>query len=160
MPSGARPGERRGGRVKGTPNKRSLPAIKAAILQKQPNLDSLSLQRRAAAGILAEIDKLLAKPKYEPAEIIDWYLKLARVADGYAAFEHPRVSPVERDDRHDYNVEVVADLSRLNAEQLIALKHLALIASGGRTATISPGPNPPDRSAIVAAKCVHQIRRK
>jgi hypothetical protein len=57
---GSRPGERRGGRQKGTPNQRSLPAIKAAIAQKQPALDSLSLQRLAAAAVHAEINKLLA----------------------------------------------------------------------------------------------------
>jgi hypothetical protein len=83
----------------------------------------------------------LAGEKYEPAELIDWYLKLARVAEGYVAFEHPRVSPIERADRDDNNVEVHADLSRLSAEQLIALKHLALIASGGSTTTISAGPD-------------------
>jgi hypothetical protein len=43
----------------------------------------------------------------------------------------PGVSPIEREDRNDYNVQVHADLSRLNVEQLIALEQLALIASGG-----------------------------
>jgi hypothetical protein len=95
--------------------------------------------------VLAEINKLLAGGKHKPAEIIDWAVKLARIAEGYVAFEHPRVRPVEREDCDDYNVQVEADLSRLNAEQLIALKQLALIASGGSTTTISPGPNPPDR---------------
>jgi hypothetical protein len=42
------------------------------------------------------------------------------------------MSPIEREDRND-NVEVHADLSRLNMEQLIALKQLALIASAGST---------------------------
>jgi hypothetical protein len=140
---GSKPGERRGGRAKGTPNKRSLPAIKAAtILERNPNLDSLSLQRFAAAGVLTEIRKVVAAGKYDPAELIDWYLKLARVAEGYIGFEHPRVSPIEREDRNDYNVEVHADLSRLNTEQLIALKQLALIASAGSTST---GPNQPGR---------------
>ena len=146
MPAGAKPGERRGGRQIGTPNKRSLPAIKAAILQRDPNLDSLSLQRRAAAFVLAEINKLLAGGQYKPAELVDWSVKLARIAEGYIAFERPRVSPIEPPDRNDYNVQVQADLSRLNAEQLIALKHLALIASGGNTETVNSGPNPAHRS--------------
>jgi hypothetical protein len=94
-----------------------------------------------------EINKLLAAPKYDPAEIVDWYVKLARIADAYAVFEHPRISPVEHTDRNDYNVQVQAELSRLNADQLITLKHLALIASGGNTETISPGSNSPDRPA-------------
>jgi hypothetical protein len=113
---GSKPGERRGGRAKGTPNKRSLPAIKIAIKVRNPNLDSLSLQRLAAAAVLGEINKLLAVKRYNPAELIDWYMKLARIAEGYVSFEYPRMSPIEREDRND-NVEVHADLSRLNTEQ-------------------------------------------
>jgi hypothetical protein len=144
---GSKPGERRGGRAKGTPNKQSIPAIKAAIVRAHgPKLDSLSLARLAAAGVLAEINKLLATEKYKPAEVVDWYVKLGRIVEGYISYEHPRVSPVERDDRHDYNVRVQADLSRLNTDQLIALKQLALIASGGRTKTISAAPDRPDGS--------------
>jgi hypothetical protein len=146
MPRGSRPGEHRGGRQKGTPNKRSLPAIKAAIMQRQPELDSISLQRRVAAVVREEINRALTGGKYNPAEIIDWCVKLARIAEGYIAFERPRVSPIEPPDRNDYNVQVQADLSRLNAEQLIALKHLALIASGGNTETVNSGPNPAHRS--------------
>jgi hypothetical protein len=144
---GSKPGERRGGRAKGTPNKRSLPAIKAAIQVRNPNLDSLSLQRLAAAAVLAEINKLLDARKYDPDAVVDWCVKLARIAEGCTSFEHPRVSPIEREDRNDNNVEVHADLSRLNAEQLIALKQLALIASAGSTTTISAGPDPPHRPA-------------
>ena len=60
--------------------------------------------------------------------------------------QHLRVSPIEPPDRNDYNVQVQADLSRLNAEQLIALKHLALIASGGNTETVDRSSNPAHRS--------------
>jgi hypothetical protein len=140
---GSKPGERRGGRQKGTPNKRSLPEIRAAIQVRNPNLDSLSLQRLAAAAVLAEINKLLDARKYDPDAVVDWCVKLARIAEGYTSFEHPRLRPIEREDR-DYNVQVEADLSRLNAEQLLALKHLALIAQGGHTATDNRGSNPPD----------------
>jgi hypothetical protein len=97
--------------------------------------------------VRGEINKLLAGRKYDPAVAIDWCMKLARIAEGYIAFEHPRVSPVEPSDRNDYNVQVQADLSRLNAEQLIALKHLALIASGGNTETVTRSPNPPNGPA-------------
>jgi hypothetical protein len=75
-------------------------------------------------------------------------VKLARIAESYVGYEHPRVGPIEPPDRNDYNVQVQADLSRLNAEQLIALKHLALIASGGNTETINRGPDPPDRPGV------------
>jgi hypothetical protein len=145
---GSKPGERRGGRQKGTPNKRSLPAIKAAIMQREPTLDSITLQRRAAGVVRTEINNLLATKGYDPAIVVDWCVKLSRIAEGYVGYEHPRVSPVEPPDRNDYNVQVQADLSRLNAEQLIALKHLALIAAGGNTETINRGPDLPDRPAV------------
>jgi hypothetical protein len=120
---GARPGERRGGRAKGTPNKRSIPAIQAAIKEKHPDLDSLSLQRCSAACILAEIEKVRSQERYDAKALVDWYVKLARVAKGYANLEQ---------ERPDF-VEVRAELSRLNPEQLLTLKQLALVASGGAT---------------------------
>ena len=145
---GSKPGERRGGRQKGTPNKRSLPAIRAAIQKIEPELDSLSLQRRAAGFVLAEINKLLTAGKYDPAVLVDWSVKLGRLAEGYIGYEYPRISPLEAPSRNDYNVQVQADLARLNAEQLIALKHLALIASGGNTETAVRSPDPPDRPGL------------
>jgi hypothetical protein len=126
---GARPGERRGGRKKGTPNKRSIPAIQAAIKAKQPDLDSLSLQRSSAAGIRAEIEKVRSRKRYDAKALVDWYVKLARVAQGYANLDQ---------ERPDF-AEVRADLSRLNPEQLLALKQLALVASGGATGDSVPG---------------------
>jgi hypothetical protein len=120
---GSAPGERRGGRKKGTPNKRSIPAIQGAIKEKYPDLDRLSLQRHSAAGILAEIEKVRSQKRYDPKVLIDWLVKLARVAEGYAKDDR---------DKPDF-VEVRAELSRLNPEQLLVLKQLALIASGGAT---------------------------
>ena len=61
--------------------------------------------------------------RYDARALVDWYVKLARVAQGYANLDQ---------ERPDF-AEVRADLSRLNAEQLLALKQLALIASGGST---------------------------
>jgi hypothetical protein len=136
---GARPGERRGGRAKGTPNKRSIPAIQAAIKEKHPDLDSLSLQRCSAACILAEIEKVRSQERYDAKALVDWYVKLARVAKGYANLEQ---------ERPDF-AEVRADLSRLNTDQLLALKQLALIASGGATGGSVPGgPAAPVRRTI------------
>jgi hypothetical protein len=117
-------------------------------MQREPDLDSISLQRRAASVVRGEINKLLTAGGYDPAVAIDWCVKLARIAEGYIAFEHPRVSPIEPPDRNDYNVQVQADLSRLNAKQLIALKHLALIASGGG----APEPVKKQRKTIDAVR--------
>jgi hypothetical protein len=120
---GSAPGERRGGRKKGTPNKRSIPAIQATVEEKHPDLDSLSLQRYSAAGILAEMEKVRSQKRYDAGALVDWYVKLARVAERYAKLER---------ERPDF-VEVRADLSRLNTDQLLVLKQLSLIASGGAT---------------------------
>jgi hypothetical protein len=76
----------------------------------EPDLDSVGLMRRAALVVRDEINKAMAG-NYKPREVIDWCVKLARIAEGYIAYEHPRVSPVEPPDRNDYNVQVQADLS-------------------------------------------------
>lgn len=87
-------------------------------------MDAPGLQRYAAAGILVEIEKARSSTKpYNPKVLVDWYVKLARVAEGYAK---------DSQDKPDF-VEVRAELSRLNPEQLLVLKQLALIASGGST---------------------------
>jgi hypothetical protein len=136
---GSAPGERRGGRKKGTPNKRSIPAIQAAIKEKHPDLDSLSLQRYSAAAILGEIEKVRSQKRYDASALVDWYVKLARVAQRYAKLDQ---------ERPDF-AEVRADLSRLNTDQLLALKHLSLIASGGATGdAVSGVPAAPVRRTI------------
>jgi hypothetical protein len=45
--------------------------------------------------VRGEINKLLTGGEYDPVVAIDWCMKLARIAEGYIAFEHPRVSPIE-----------------------------------------------------------------
>lgn len=122
--NGSAPGEHRGGRKKGSLNKvPSIPQIMDKAQANHPTMDAAGLQRYAAAGILAEIEKVRASgKKYNAKVLVDWYVKLARVAEGYG----------KDDDRTDF-VEVRAELSRLNPEQLLVLKQLALIASGGST---------------------------
>jgi hypothetical protein len=127
---GPKPGQRPSGRQKGTPNKRSLPAIQAAIRDKNPDLDSLSLQRFAAAAILEQIDEARKNKKCSPGVLIDWYAKLARAAAGYAS--------LDRDEPHDL-LQIRADLDRLTPEQLLALKTIALIAAGGSAGGEVPG---------------------
>jgi hypothetical protein len=83
-------------------------------MEKHPDLDSLSLQRRSAAGILAEIEKVRSQKRYDAKALVDWYVKLARVAQRYAKLDQ---------ERPDF-AEVRADLRRLNPEQLLALKQL------------------------------------
>ena len=90
MPRGSSPGEYRGGRKKGTPNKQSVPAITAAIVREEGHrLDSLELKRMAAGIVLTEIRKWTGE-KYDPEVLIDWCLKLGRITDGYIANEYPR----------------------------------------------------------------------
>jgi hypothetical protein len=140
---GARPGERRGGRAKGTPNKRSIPAIRAAVIETLPHLDSLSLQRYAAAAILEEIEKLRSQKRYDAKAMVDWLVKLARVAEGYAKLDQKRP---------DF-VKVRAELSRLSPDQLLVLKQLSLIASGGATGeSKSGGPATPARRTMRKAR--------
>jgi hypothetical protein len=133
-PHGSKPGEHRGGRKKGTPNKRSLPTIITAIKMERPDLDGLSLQRYAAAGMLNLIEKAHRLKRVNPKVLFDWYAKLARVAEGY--YKH------DRDETVDY-ISVRADLERLNPEQILAFKQLALIAAGAASTHQVPGGSAP-----------------
>jgi hypothetical protein len=75
------------GCAKGTPNKQSIPAIKAEIVRANGSeLDSLKLGRLAAAGILEEINKL-KETKYKPAELVDG--RLVREAGAGCRGVHP-----------------------------------------------------------------------
>ena len=128
-----------------------MPAIKAAVIETLPHLDSLSLQRYAAAAILEEIERLRYQKRYDPKAMVDWLVKLARVAEGYAKLDQGQP--------HDF-VKIRADLERLNPDQLLALKQLALIASGGETGeSESGGPATPVRRTMRNVRDL-QARRK
>ena len=92
-------------------------------LNNDPGPEGTSVQRCSAACILAEIEKVRSQKRYDPKALVDWCVKLARVAKRYAKLEQ---------ERPDF-AEIRADLSRLNTDQLLALKQLALVASGGAT---------------------------
>jgi hypothetical protein len=53
--------------------------IIASVKADHPTMDAAGLQRYAAAGILAEIEKVRASgKKYNAKVLVDWYVKLAR----------------------------------------------------------------------------------
>jgi hypothetical protein len=119
-------------------------------MEKHPDLDSLSLQRCSAAGIIAEIENLRSQKRYDANALVDWYVKLARVAQRYAKLDQ---------ERPDF-AEVRADLRRLNPEQLLALKQLVLIASGGATGdSVSGGPAAPARRTIQGTAISDRTRK-
>jgi hypothetical protein len=70
-------------RTKGSLNKKSLPAIRARASMIEPyELDSLDLQHLSAKVIRLEIEKELKRPEgCDRGMVIDWYIKLARVAE-------------------------------------------------------------------------------
>jgi hypothetical protein len=96
---------------------------------RQKDLAMLARQRAAAAAILELINEAREK-KCSTGVLIDWHVKLARVAAGYAL--------LDRDEPHDL-LQIRADLDRLTPEQLLALKTIALIAAGGSTGGEVPG---------------------
>jgi phage terminase small subunit len=135
-----------------TGRKAYLAAGYAASVSTADQMASKLTRNPKVAARIAELKAKVAQASIMTAqETLERISALARNAEKEAdqlraqelMGKHHRLF-IEREDRNDYNVQVHADLSRLNTEQLIALKQLALIASAGSTA-LPASPNKPDR---------------
>jgi hypothetical protein len=136
MPAGAKPGERRGGRQKGSQNK--LTAIQrqtaAAIYSGAPNPPSIQLD------ILEEWRKLFvaqmgqaARVQGDPAQASFFNARLAQaqsVLKDMAPYRLYRKLKVAGDDEHPPRAGPTLNLTILSNEQLLALRPvLELLAS-------------------------------
>lgn len=122
MPRGSKPGERRGGRKKGTPNKRSAEMV---ALAQQLNVDPVSGQIELAAWALNEWRKLTEMPaartperQLERAALMT---QRAEQASAYLAkaapYIRPRLAVVDASDRRRLKTHEEA-LAELEAEPL------------------------------------------
>ena len=95
MLRGAAPGERRGGRQKGTPNKLSIGRVKAAIATATPEFDSLDQLRLIAKHFLDQATAEGKKKKANMRSLNDCLDRAARVLRDIAPYEHPKLSAVK-----------------------------------------------------------------
>jgi hypothetical protein len=95
MLRGAAPGERRGGRQKGTPNKLSIGRVKAAVATAAPEFDSLDQLRLIAKHFLDQATAEGKKKKANMRSLNDCLDRAARVLRDIAPYEHPKLSAVK-----------------------------------------------------------------
>jgi hypothetical protein len=113
MPSGSKPGERRGGRQKGTPNKRTL--------------ELLGSDEGLGEGVSFQDGDETISPKAVMLRAMRAYWRAGRIAEAVecaarvAPFEHPRLSAIDArlDTRSSY---VVEDAGQKLAEALNRLR--------------------------------------
>jgi hypothetical protein len=98
MPAGAKPGERRGGRAKGAPNKRSVGELSYREQRDErarPHLDSLNEAREIAAVLKG----MAAQEQREPKPDKKWIKELLEAAGRQYAhilpYDHRRLATLE-----------------------------------------------------------------
>ena len=92
---GSKPGERRGGRQKGTPNKLSIGRLKAAVATAAPEFDSLDRLRLIAKHFLDQATAEGKKKNSNIRRINDCLDRAARVLRDIVPFEHPKLAAVK-----------------------------------------------------------------
>jgi len=122
MLRGAAPGERRGGRQKGTPNKLSIGRVKAAIATATPEFDSLDQLRLIAKHFLDQATAEGKKKNSNIRRINDCLDRAARVLRDIAPYEHPKLSAVKLGS----DPEAPLNLSGLSDNELASLRRLMI----------------------------------
>lgn len=117
MPSGSKPGERRGGRKKGTPHKRTQGRLRAEALAReqaatettqsgttsspqQPLFDSLDQKRKIAMALISLAAEAAAKKntkEYDPRWYKDCLQAADKAVDGLLPYEHRRLAQTSID---------------------------------------------------------------
>ena len=108
MPAGAKPGERRGGRGKNTPNKKTIGEVAARQqmrersqdeIVKTPHFESLDVKRQMIIALVdlatAEQRKMLSGQKWDPKFYRDTLEAADRALNGLLPYEHRRLATLE-----------------------------------------------------------------
>src|SRR5215471_4059104 len=91
MPRGSQPGERRGGRQKGSPNKRTA-ALRARLAATDSGFDPYGQLEALAKELLREIEQERSSPKPNQPRIDQLRDMLARVLRDLVPYKRPRLS--------------------------------------------------------------------
>ena len=130
MPRGSKPGERRGGRRKGTPNK-TVVAKAAHILAaagetaKAPSFSAYLRLFELAEDYDRELAVALAKRPQNQTEIVESRERLARILKDLLPYEKPRLTSTKVQGDKDYPL---FDLSALSDSELAFLRRTILKA--------------------------------
>jgi hypothetical protein len=130
MPRGSKPGERRGGRQKGTPNK-TVVAKAAHILAaagetaKAPSFSAYNRLFELAEDYDRDLTVALTKRPRNQAEIVECQERLARTLKDLLPYEKPRLTTTKVQGDKDYPL---FDLSALSEPELLSLRRIILKA--------------------------------
>ena len=130
MPRGSKPGERRGGRQKGTQNK-TVVAKAAHILAaagktaKAPSFSAYTRLFELAEDYDRDLAVALAKRPRNQAEIVECQERLARTLKDLLPYEKPRLTTTKVQGDRDYPL---FDLSALSDSELAFLRRTVLKA--------------------------------
>jgi hypothetical protein len=131
MPRGSRPGERRGGRQKGTPNKTVL-ARAAQVLAaagetaKAPSFSAYIRLFKLAEDYDRDLAVALAKRPRNQSEIVECRERLARILKDLLPYEKPRMTTTKVQGDRD---APLFDLSALTDGELAFLRRTVLKAT-------------------------------
>src|SRR5262249_35575046 len=124
MPRGSQPGERRGGRQKGTPNKRTA-ALRACLVATDSGFDPYGQLEALAKELLREIEQERGSPKPDRPRIDQLRDTLARVLRDMVPYKRPRLTATKVSGDKDYPL---FDLSALSDSELAFLRRTVLKA--------------------------------
>jgi hypothetical protein len=124
MPRGSQPGERRGGRRKGTPNKRTA-ALRAHLAATDSGFDPYGQLEALAKELLKEIEQERGSPKPNRSHIDQLRDMLARVLRDMVPYKRPRLTATKVSGDKD---APLFDLSSLSDSELAFLRRTILKA--------------------------------
>ena len=130
MPRGSKPGERRGGRQKGSPNK-TVVAKAAHILAaagetaKAPSFSAYTRLFELAEDYDRDLTVALAKKPQNQTKIAECRERLARTLKDLLPYEKPRLTTTKVQGDKDYPLY---DLSALSDQELLFLRRTILKA--------------------------------
>jgi hypothetical protein len=86
-------------------------------------------------GVATMLMNLLEEARHNSRREFEVLDRLSKVLDRISPYDHPKLAAIIVKGDKDHPLEMHADISNLNKEQLLDLKKLILLAGGGHTAT-------------------------
>jgi hypothetical protein len=126
MPRGSNPGERRGGRLKGTPNKLSIGRMKAQFAVSAPEFDPYDQLEIIARSFLERAQAEQHRDKPNMRLVDDLLDKAARVLRDMVPYKRPRLSTTKVQGDRD---APLFNLSALSDSELKFLRRTVLKAT-------------------------------
>ena len=130
MPRGSKPGERRGGRQKGTPNKTIVSKAASVLaaagkIAKKPSFSAYIRLFELAEDYDQDLAIALAKRPRHQTEIVECRERLARILKDLLPFEKPRLTTTKVQGDKD---APLFDLTTLSDKELAFLRRIVLKA--------------------------------